>query len=348
MAEMLGRDDVIAGYRVILGREPENEQVIEHHRHFASRSDLFTALLQSDEFRDSYRQRLAAPKVITLDQLDEVAADFQRGDRERWQGHSLQLPDWFDVTLDPAGQAYLDQMLRLWEAITNRSGYQAASNEDTPEIGDLDAVFRPAFYASGDTSFAGGQLMAMGHILMRSGISPGQRVLEYGAGFGLTALSFARLGAKVDTVDINPAFCRAVRTSADRYQVDLHPHVGEFGHNPAGVPGAYDLIFFYESFHHCLDFERVIPKLRELLTPTGRILMAGEPIFDVLCPDMPYLWGFRLDWENVAVMRIRGWMELGFQKDFLVGRFDRAGFDCAEYRDPNSHWAQVYSFSQRG
>jgi hypothetical protein len=46
-------------------------------------------------------------------------------------------------------------------------------------------------------------------------------------------------------------------------------------------------------------------------------------------------------------MRIRGWMELGFQKDFLVGQLDKAGFTCAEYRDPNSHWAQVYEFRQR-
>lgn len=344
---MLSPADVIDGYRVVLGREPENDQVIEHHRHFSSRTELFAALTRSTEYRDRFRERFTSDRKITLDQLDEVAQDFQRGDRERWEGHSLELPDWFDVGLEPTGAAYREQMLRFWEAITARSDYQAASNEDTPEIGDLDAVFRPAFFASGDTRFAGGQLMAMGHILLRSGIAPGQRVLEYGAGFGLTALFFARLGAKVDTVDINPAFCRAVQTSADRYQVELHPHVGEFGYNPAGVPGAYDLIFFYESFHHCLDFERVIPELRKLLTPTGRILMAGEPIFDALCPDMPYLWGFRLDWENVAVMRIRGWMELGFQKDFLIGQFDRAGFDCAEHRDPNSHWAQVYEFRQR-
>lgn len=344
---MISRDDVIDGYRAILGREPENDLVIDHHRHFETRADLFAALTRSTEFKDSFRTRFTSEKSITLDMLDEVALDFQRGEHDRWRGHSLSLPDWFDPSLDPGGAAYRDQMLKLWEAITNRSGYSAADNEDTPEIADLDAVFRPAFFASGDSQFAGGQLMAMGHILMRSGIGPGQRVLEYGAGFGLTALSLARLGAKVDTVDINPAFCRAVQTASDRYQVDLTPHVGEFGFNPAGTANAYDLIFFYESFHHCLDFEQLVPKLRELLTPTGRVILAGEPIFDRFCPDLPYSWGFRLDWENVAVMRIRGWLELGFQKDFLIGKFDRAGFDCTLHSDPNSHWAQVYEFRQR-
>ncbi|ARR52689.1 SAM-dependent methyltransferase [Rhizorhabdus wittichii DC-6] len=345
---MISRDDVIDGYREILGREPENDLVIDHHRHFETRTDLFAALLQSDEFRGGFRTRFTSEKAITLDMLDEVALDFEKGNHDRWRGHSLSLPDWFDPTLDPWGAAYRDQMLKLWEAITNRSGYQPASNEDTPEIADLDATFRPAFYASGDTRFAGGQLMAMGHILMRSDIAAGQRVLEYGAGFGLTALSFGRLGAKVDTVDINPAFCRAVQTAADRYQVDLTPHVGEFGFNPAGIPNAYDLIFFYESFHHALDFAPLLPRLRDLLTPTGKVILAGEPIFDALCSDLPYLWGFRLDWENVAVMRIRGWLELGFQKNFLIGEFARAGFECTEHRDPNSHWAQVYEFRQRG
>jgi len=344
---MISRDDVIDGYREVLGREPENDLVIEHHRQFATRMDLFAGFMQSNEFKDSFRDRFTSEKSFTLDQLDDVALDFQRGDHERWRGYSLSLPDWFDPAIAPDSTAYRDQMLRLWEVITERSGYDPASNEDTPEIADLDAIFKPAFFATGDTQFAGGQLMAMGHILLRSGIAPGQRVLEYGAGFGLTALSLARLGAKVDTVDINPAFCRAVQTSSDRYQVDLTPHVGEFGFNPAGVPNAYDLIFFYESFHHSLDFSQLIATFRSLLTPTGKVILAGEPIFDNLCADMPYLWGFRLDWENVAVMRIRGWMELGFQKSFLIGQFDKAGLDCTIHRDPNSHWAQVYEFRQR-
>ena len=344
---MVSRAEVIESYRVLLGREPESEDVIGHHLHFATTPELCAAIVHSTEFQNNFRARFSAEKLFDVHQIEDVAAAFLSNDRERFKGLSLRLPDWFDVQGDPCAPAYKAQMLRLWETITNRTGYDAVSNEDTPEIGGLDAVFRPAFYASADTHFAGGQMMAMGHILMRSGIGAGQRVLEYGAGFGQTALSFARLGAKVDTVDINPAFCNAVRTSAERYQVDLNPHVGEFGFNPAGTPHAYDLIFFYESFHHSLDFENLVGGLRNLLTPTGRVILAGEPIFDSPCADMPYPWGFRLDWENVAVMRIRGWLELGFQRDYLVGHFDKAGFDCTLHSDPNSHWAQVYEFRQR-
>jgi SAM-dependent methyltransferase len=344
---MVSRIEVINAFKALLGREPESAKVIDDHLHFETLAELCAALARSTEFQDNFRNRYGVEKLLNVDQLDEAVAAFERNDRQRFSGFSLRLPEWFDATIHPDSAAYRKQILRFWEAITARSGYDPTAHEDTPEIAQLDAIYRPAFYATSDTLFAGGQIMATGHILMRSGIGAGQRVLEYGAGFGQTALAFARLGAKVDTVDINPAFCQAVKTSAERYQVDLNPHVGPFGFNPAGEAHAYDLIFFYESFHHCLDFQTLIPQLRDLLAPGGRVILAGEPIFDGYCPELPYQWGFRLDWENVAIMRLRGWLELGFQKAFLLDHFSRAGFDCTQHSDPNSHWAQVYEFRLR-
>ncbi|MFZ5705447.1 MAG: class I SAM-dependent methyltransferase [Pseudomonadota bacterium] len=326
-------------------REPENDDVIEHHRLFAEKIELLTALVRSDEYRARVDRFRHDDRGFHMEDLDEVAADFQRGNGERWRGRSLILPDWFDTNLDPLDAAYCQQMLRLWEAITARKGYDPLLNEDTPEIAELDAIYKPAFYASGESHFAGAQMMAMGHIIMRSGVRPGDRVLEYGAGFGQTALALARLGARVDTVDVNPHFCKAVATAADHYSVELNPHVGQFGFNPAGASNAYSLIFFYESFHHCIEFNTLIPQLPSLLADRGKVILAGEPIFEQLCPDLPYLWGFRLDWENVAVMRIRGWLELGFQRDFLLALFARSGFACSYHGDPNSHWAQVYEFN---
>lgn len=343
---MVSRTHVIAGYKTILQRNPESEQAIEDHIGIETVDDLLRTLVTSREFKDRYFAGLERPSALTLDHLDDAAADFQRGDRDIWRGKSLVLPEWFDLELDPDGSEFRDQMLKLWSAITGRSTYDPETNEDTPEIGDLDPVKRPGFYGSADSHFAGGQLMAMGHIIMRSGVSPGDRVLEYGAGYAQTAVALARLGVKVDTVDINPAFCRAVQANADLFDIDLTPHCGPFGINPAGEPASYDVILFYESFHHCLDFETLIPRLKTYLKANGRIILAGEPIFDGPCKDMPYAWGFRLDWENVAVMRIRGWMELGFQRDFLLRKFGDAGFDCTIHTDPNSHWAQVYEFRQ--
>ena len=358
---MVTRLEVVNAYGALLEREPESDAAIEHHLHFSSFPDLCAAIISSEEFQNRFARKFGIGPLdqelfgrresqaakITIGELDDVARAFEANDKRPWLGRTLELPDWYDHSIDPASRAYRDQILRLWSAITGRSNYDPKTHEDTPEIAALDAFHRPAFFASKDSSFAGGQMMAMGHILLRSGVGEGSRVLEYGAGFGQTAAAFARLGATVDTVDINPAFCGVVRTVAAKYEVDLRPHIGIFGHNPAGEDGAYDLIYFYEAFHHSLDFRALVPALKRMLKPGGKVILAGEPIFDGPCDEMPYPWGFRLDWENVAVMRIRGWMELGFQKGYLLDQFAAAGFNCIIHTDPNSHWAQVYEFRQR-
>lgn len=52
----LGRDAVIAGFRWILGRTPENEDVIDAHRVLHSDYDLRSALLRCDEFQAFFRR----------------------------------------------------------------------------------------------------------------------------------------------------------------------------------------------------------------------------------------------------------------------------------------------------
>lgn len=282
--------------------------------------------------------------TISVANLDHARAVFLEGRHHELAGRVLALPDWFDRSLDPDSPEWLAQQMRLWREITDRDVYDPHADEDTPEISELDPVIRPAFYATGDTAEAGRHLLAMGHILLRSGVPAGGRVIEYGAGFGQNALAFARLGMKVDTVDIAAGFCGAVTALAERYGVDLTAHRQPFGYNPAGEPGAYDLILFYESFHHCLEFKTVIPQLRDMLKPGGRIIMAGEPIVRAPNDLMPYPWGIRLDWENVAIMRIRGWMELGFHEDYIVRQFADAGMTWRLWPDPNAHTAQVYEF----
>src|SRR5262249_38732312 len=154
----------------------------------------------------------------------------------------------------------------------------------------------------------------------------GDRALEYGAGFGQIALALARLGVEVHTVDINPAFCDVVSKLAKRYSVNLSSKVGRFGEAPSDAPESYDLIYFYESFHHCLEFPALIERMKRLLSAKGRIILAGEPIVADDSALVPYPWGIRLDGECVAVIHQRGWMELGFRESFLMSLFVRSGF----------------------
>jgi FkbM family methyltransferase len=57
---MLTRDEVITGFRLLLGREPESERTIEFHRNYPSLLDFGRVLRESEEFQTrAVRERIA-------------------------------------------------------------------------------------------------------------------------------------------------------------------------------------------------------------------------------------------------------------------------------------------------
>ena len=268
------------------------------------------------------------------------------GPWDEFRGRVLPLPAWFDHSLNPISEAYAIQQDRLWQLIANRAEpYSPELNEQTPEASQADALIRPGFYST-SPQIAGDHLIALGQILKHSGVSAGDRVLEYGAGFGQIGLTFARLGANVDTVDVSPDFCQAVRAQAEWYKVPLTAFQAKFGENPR--PGErYKLILFYECFHHCRNFLHVINQLREIIASEGKVLVVGEPISVGSIPEIPFPWGMRLNSENVAVVRKRGWFEIGFQEDFLLKCFVTRGFVYRKHPGVISSCATVYEFQPK-
>jgi cyclopropane fatty-acyl-phospholipid synthase-like methyltransferase len=190
---------------------------------------------------------------------------------------------------------------------------------------------------------ASDHIIATGMILRHSGLKAGDWALEYGAGFGQTALSLARLGVNVDTVDISTTFCEFVRQQAEFFNVPLTPFHERFGHNPR-PDRKYNLIWFYESFHHCLEFQTVISRLREHLAEGGRVLLGGEPIVEKENDAVPYPWGVRLHSEVVAIVRRQGWFELGFSEEFLFRMFERAGFRGERIECEPTLFGRLYVF----
>jgi len=178
------------------------------------------------------------------------------------------------------------------------------------------------------------------------GLKAGCRALEYGPGFGQIALTLARLGVNVDTVDISSTFCGFVKEQAEFFKVRLTPFCARFGYVPQ-TEHKYDLILFYESLHHCLEFGEVVPVLRQCLAPSGRIMFAGEPIRRTPEPAVPYPWGVRLSADAVAVIRDRHWFELGFNEEFIVNYFVNHGFTATRHNCDVSIFGETYSFTFR-
>jgi len=261
----------------------------------------------------------------------------------------MRLPNWFRTGLDPLGADYAAQQHRLWQLIAGVDRpYAPEIDEKEHSWGDIDPVRTPGFFVRRDPAAiasASDHVIATGMILRHSGLKAGDWALEYGAGFGQTALALARLGVSVDTVDISATFCGYVQQQADFFQVPLHPFEGRFGHNPR--PGQrYDLIWFYESFHHCLDFQDVVRQLGEHLAEGGRVILGGEPIVEKEYDAVPYPWGVRLHSEVVAVVRKQRWFELGFSEAFLMALFALAGFKGRRIDCEPTLFGRLYVFER--
>lgn len=71
---MISREDVIAGYSMILGRQPENESAIEHHRQHESLSVFRKALLESAEFAVLYPRTAADASDIPFPRWEDLSA----------------------------------------------------------------------------------------------------------------------------------------------------------------------------------------------------------------------------------------------------------------------------------
>ena len=57
------REDVVAAFRFILGRDPEEDRVIEAHQNVASATELRDILLRSTEFAEKYRKLVSEPAM---------------------------------------------------------------------------------------------------------------------------------------------------------------------------------------------------------------------------------------------------------------------------------------------
>jgi SAM-dependent methyltransferase len=288
-----------------------------------------------------------------IDRVAEVFFNEGTAPGGRWdplQHAHMRLPSWFRNGLDPWSPEYAEQQMRLWRLISGVDRpYDPEVDEKEATLHDVDPVRLPGYFIRRDADAvrsASDHIIAGGMIVKHCGLQAGDWALEYGAGFGQTALTLARLGVNVDTVDISRTFCSHVQAQADFFRVPLHAHFGRFGDNPR--PGQkYKLIWFYESFHHCLDFRSVLGRLLEHLAPGGRIILCGEPMVERQYAAVPYPWGVRLHSEVVATVRRHHWFELGFSEDFLTELFTSHGLTIERFRCEPTLFGRLYQCEPR-
>jgi len=186
-------------------------------------------------------------------------------------------------------------------------------------------------------------LVAMGSILQTLALKPGQRLLEYGVGEGGIALEAAKCGIDVTVVDIEQRYLSLIDRRAKMADVEVKTVLGEFG---ALAGSNFDVVLFYEAFHHSLDHMAVAKKITTMLAPGGRLILAGEPVIgphnEHWRSSVPFPWGLRMDGLSYRAIKTYGWMELGFDHNYLMEMLGRAGYSCEFLKSAATDRANCY------
>jgi len=97
----------------------------------------------------------------------------------------------------------------------------------------------------------------------------GKDVLEVGCGMGTMAMNWAKNGAKIRAVDLNPV---AVQATTKRFRLSgFTPQVVEADGNVIPfITASFDYVYSWGVLHHSPDLERSIAELFRVLRPGGQ------------------------------------------------------------------------------
>jgi 2-polyprenyl-3-methyl-5-hydroxy-6-metoxy-1,4-benzoquinol methylase len=270
---------------------------------------------------------LTPEKVRTfLDQIENAAT---LSDRGKLFGSREFRPVLSFDGLSADSPEFLALQMQQYHAISGRDGY-LPSRDELDSGFDLAEQFTVYPFTTQDPVCTGNYLVGVGLILRAAQLKPGATIVEYGIGWGHTTLALAQLGYNVIAVDIEEKFLKLVDYRAKILGLNITTHHGEFGELPSHVD-QIDGALFYECFHHCLDHVNVVKKLSDRLTPGGRLILSGDPIFD---ESWFYPWGLRLDGQSIWAIATYGWMELGFKRSYLENLLRTHHFDLERHHHP--------------
>ena len=328
---MIERADVERAYRDVLGRPPESEAAIEAHlAGHRSVADMRTAFARSEEARARPGMPPAPPgTTLGPGDLDAFVLDTDRlgppGSPEVeafWAGLSYRPRAQVDETLDPYGEAYVDQQVAVYQEISGRDLDQA--RHEMSFFDPAPHVTSPNPYAHWTPALVALHVGRVSRAVQHAGLGFGQHVLDMGCGWGSTSEAMAFLGLRVTGVDINPDFVALVNRRAARLGNGIEARVGSFD----AIPGdeAFDAALFYESLHHAVRPWLALAAVHARLRPGGTLMLAGEPV-----NDMWRHWGIRTDMTSVYFVRKFGWFESGWSVAFLRDCVARCGFEVDHF-----------------
>lgn len=311
------------------------------------RQRLKNAISLAESSAESPPAPQAAAALKPLNTLEEVDAflagmlpEFTERDlRAYWDGHRGNRAALFGTPADsnPYSAAFKDQVVREYITLSGRQ-VNAYDNERTLSIDFKRHIARPFPYDMKRPSVAvSNMLFTFARIFSLVNFEEGQRLIEFGSGWGNASTQFAQAGLKVSLVDIEENFLALSKERLSRLGLGVDCHHGEFN-DVELVPGQFDYAFFMSSFHHCMEHAELLRRLHGALSDSGKIIFCVEPITN----DFDVPWGIRLDGESVWAIRRNGWLELGFQERYFRECLMFAGFLARKHTFSNEKGETIW------
>ncbi len=129
----------------------------------------------------------------------------------------------------------------------------------------------------------------------------GKRVLEVGCGMGCMAMNWARQGARVTALDLNPV---AVAQTSRRFDLfGLEGDIREVdGESLPFADATFDYVYSWGVLHHTPGTERAVAELHRVLKPGGAV---GVMLYN----RQSLLYRFIVRWQEGFVNLERRWLD---------------------------------------
>lgn len=110
---------------------------------------------------------------------------------------------------------------------------------------------------------------------LRRVVKRGDRALDLGCGEGRHSIHLAKLGARVDAVDLEPRALKLAAAAARRAHVKVRFRTADALKLPFD-DGAFDVVVDYGCFHHIVkpDWRRYVREMRRVLRPGGHLVLS--------------------------------------------------------------------------
>lgn len=260
-----------------------------------------------------------------ISESDKLGGPDSQQCKEFWSEFEYTPSYIVDYDLDPFGEDYVCEQLKLYEEISGHPYNVHIDEKSTIDIASHLAAPNP--YNHPDPSGLATHLQRLSRVFRYAKVARGGILLDMGCGWGLSSEVAAYLGLTVRAIDVNLDFVELVNRRASAGGRAISATLSAF--EDFSLEEAADIALFYECFHHAVRPWAVLDRVRDNLKDRGRVAFAGEPINSAWWPH----WGLRLDALSIYCIRKFGWFESGWSLEFLQNMLLRTGFVPVVYTD---------------